>query len=77
MAIGTEFGSRHALHERNFFGNHENIRTERVQVAEMVGQTAQHQGFAEQCLVEHDLNGWTVSDPIDPGDISIVVKDVR
>jgi 4-hydroxyphenylacetate 3-monooxygenase len=29
-AIGTEFGSRHALYERNYFGNHENIRTEVV-----------------------------------------------
>ena len=25
-AIGTEFGGRHELYERNYAGNHENIR---------------------------------------------------
>ena len=27
-AIGTEFGGRHELYERNYFGNHESIRFE-------------------------------------------------
>ncbi len=27
-AIGTEFGGRHELYERNYAGNHENIRME-------------------------------------------------
>ena len=27
-AIGTEFGGRHELYERNYFGNHESIRVE-------------------------------------------------
>ena len=27
-AVGTEFGGRHELYERNYAGNHENIRIE-------------------------------------------------
>ena len=33
-AIGTEFGGRHELYERNYFGNHESIRFETLMVAE-------------------------------------------
>ena len=32
-AIGTEFGGRHELYERNYFGNHESIRFETLLVA--------------------------------------------
>jgi len=28
-------------------------------------------GFAEQCMAEYDLNGWTVPDLIDPDDLSL------
>jgi hypothetical protein len=27
-------------------------------------------GFAEQCMGEYDLDGWTVPDLINPGDLS-------
>jgi 4-hydroxyphenylacetate 3-monooxygenase len=40
-AMGTEFGGRHALYERNYFGNHENIRTEVVSAAEHMGRAKQ------------------------------------
>ena len=30
--------------------------------------------FAEQCLAEYDLEGWTVPDLIDPIDVSLVGK---
>ena len=40
-AIGTEFGGRHELYERNYFGNHESIRFETLLVAEAMGQTHQ------------------------------------
>jgi 4-hydroxyphenylacetate 3-monooxygenase len=72
--IGTEFGSRHALYERNYFGNHENIRTEVVQIAEAMGQAKKYKGFAETCMAEYDLDGWTVPDLMDPDDVSIVMK---
>jgi 4-hydroxyphenylacetate 3-monooxygenase len=75
-SIGTEFGSRHALYEPNYFGNHENIRTEVIAIADMMGQSARYKGFAEQCMAEYDLNGWTVPDLINPDDISVVMGNV-
>jgi aromatic ring hydroxylase len=41
-STGTEFGSRHALYERNYFGNHKNIRTEVIAIADMMGQSAKY-----------------------------------
>ena len=69
-AIGTEFGGRHELYERNYFGNHESIRFEVLMVADMLGQSAKYKGFAEQCMAEYDLDGWTVPDLTDPGALS-------
>ena len=75
-AMGTEFGGRHELYERNYFGNHESIRFETLMVADMMGQSAKYKGFAEQCMAEYDLDGWTVPDLINPDDISLVMKNV-
>jgi 4-hydroxyphenylacetate 3-monooxygenase len=71
-ATGTEFGGRHMLYERNYFGNHESIRFETLFAAEAMGLTAQYKGFAEQCMAEYDLDGWTVPDLINPDDINVV-----
>jgi 4-hydroxyphenylacetate 3-monooxygenase len=76
-ALGTEFGGRHALYDRNYFGNNENIRTEVVMVAEMMGEAKKMRGFAEQCMAEYNLEGWTVPDLINPDDVSLVMKNVR
>ena len=76
-AIGSEFGGRHSLYERNYFGNHENIRTEVILVAEMMGEAKKMKGFAEQCMSEYDLDGWNVPDLINPDDISLVMKNVK
>jgi 4-hydroxyphenylacetate 3-monooxygenase len=73
-AMGTEFGGRHELYERNYFGNHESIRFEVLMVADSMGQSAKYKGFAEQCMAEYDLDGWTVPDLINPNDISAVMK---
>ena len=73
-AMGTEFGGRHELYERNYFGNHESIRFETLMVADMTGQSAKYKGFAEQCMAEYDLDGWTVPDLINPDDINLVMK---
>jgi 4-hydroxyphenylacetate 3-monooxygenase len=72
-AVGTEFGGRHELYERNYFGNHESIRFEVLTVADMLGQSAKYKGFAEQCMAEYDLDGWTVPDLINPDDINIIM----
>jgi len=73
-ATGSEFGGRHELYERNYFGNHESIRFETLMVADATGATSLYKGFAEKCMAEYDLDGWTVPDLINPDDISIVKK---
>jgi 4-hydroxyphenylacetate 3-monooxygenase len=73
-AIGTEFGGRHELYERNYFGNHESIRFETLMVADMSGASARYKGFAEKCMAEYDLDGWTAPDLINPDDISVIMK---
>ena len=62
-SIGTEFGGRHELYERNYSGNHENVRAELLFAARLAARAARRlKGFAEQCLAEYDLDGWTVPD---------------
>jgi len=73
-AIGSEFGGRHELYERNYFGNNESIRFETLLVAEVTGAAKRYKGFAEKCMAEYDLDGWTVPDLINPDDISAVMK---
>jgi 4-hydroxyphenylacetate 3-monooxygenase len=73
-AMGSEFGGRHELYERNYFGNHESIRFETLMVAEATGASARFKGFAEQCMAEYDLNGWTVSDLVSNEDVSALRK---
>ncbi len=73
-AIGSEFGGRHELYERNYAGNHENIRLEVLLTAMATGAADQYKGFADQCLNEYDLDGWTVPDLINPNDVNIVMQ---
>ena len=63
-AIGTEFGGRHELYERNYSGNNENIRIEALWSAQGSGLDKQLMDFAQQCMDEYDINGWTVADLI-------------
>jgi len=73
-AIGSEFGGRHELYERNYGGNHEAVRTEIVDAQEAAGLTEGYQRFAEQCLADYDLDGWTVPDLVNPDDVSVIGK---
>ncbi|MGS0628033.1 MULTISPECIES: 4-hydroxyphenylacetate 3-hydroxylase N-terminal domain-containing protein [Photorhabdus] len=65
-SIGTEFAGRHELYERNYSGNHENIRIELLLTAQESGLMDQFKGFAEQCMSEYDLHGWIGNDFIWP-----------
>ena len=76
-AMGTEFGSRHELYERNYAGNHEGIRLEVLDVATAFGQVEKYKGFAEQCMAEYDLDGWTAPDLINPDDVNLFMKKSR
>ncbi|MBB0242669.1 Pyoverdin chromophore biosynthetic protein pvcC [Streptomyces alkaliphilus] len=61
-AVGTEFGGRHELYERNYAGNHENTRVELFSSQTISGEVDEYKAFAEQCLSEYDLDGWTAPD---------------
>jgi 4-hydroxyphenylacetate 3-monooxygenase len=61
-AVGTEFGGRHELYERNYAGNHENVRTELLFAQIAGGEVDGYKAFVDQCLDEYDLSGWTVPD---------------
>jgi 4-hydroxyphenylacetate 3-monooxygenase len=73
-ALGTEFGGRHELYERNYAGASETIRVQTLQAATASGQAEQFKGFAEQCMAEYDLDGWTVPDLINPDDVNVIKK---
>jgi 4-hydroxyphenylacetate 3-monooxygenase len=73
-AIGSEFGGRHELYERNYGGNHESIRIDILAAHEAAGLTDSYRGLAEQCLAEYDLDGWTVPDLVNPDDVNMIGK---
>lgn len=75
-AVGTEFGGRHELYERNYAGNYENIRLETLLVAEAIGRANEFRAFAEQCMSEYDLDGWTVPWLHNPDDVNVPLKGV-
>ncbi|QFU93301.1 4-hydroxyphenylacetate 3-hydroxylase family protein [Amycolatopsis sp. YIM 10] len=61
-AVGTEFGGRHELYERNYAGNHENTRVELLNAQLASGEVDGYKAFVDQCMSEYDLEGWTVPD---------------
>ena len=63
-ATGTEFGGRHELYERNYAGNHEATRVELLFGQVASGQVDQYKAFADQCLSEYDVDGWTAPDMV-------------
>jgi 4-hydroxyphenylacetate 3-monooxygenase len=71
-SIGSEFGGRHELYEMNYAGNHEQIRVEALLNAEGSGAADAMRGFAEQCMAEYDLDGWTVPDLIGNDDVTFL-----
>jgi 4-hydroxyphenylacetate 3-monooxygenase len=43
------------------------VRAELLFAAQQSGLTDAMTGFAEQCMAEYDLDGWTAPDLINPG----------
>jgi 4-hydroxyphenylacetate 3-monooxygenase len=72
--LGTEFGARHELYEINYGGSTEEIRRYVLFGAMGNGNAAKFKGFAEQCMEEYDLNGWTAPDLINADDLSFHKK---
>ena len=73
-AMGTEFGGRHELYERNYAGAPETIRFLTWQMAQTNGDADRFKAFAEQCMAEYDLDGWTVPDLITPNDVNLFLQ---
>ncbi len=70
-SIGSEFAGRHELYERNYAGNHENIRLENLWIGQARGLDKELMAFADRCMGEYDLDGWTVGDLINPTDVNL------
>jgi len=71
-SIGSEFGGRHELYERTYSGSHELTRLEAWMMANGDGTVDKMKGYAEQCMAEYDLDGWTVDDLVDNSDVSLI-----
>jgi hypothetical protein len=69
-AVGSEFGGRHGLYERNYTGNYEDIRIHALMEAVNNGSADAFKNMVEQCMSEYDLDGWTDSTWINPDDVS-------
>src|SRR5690349_2997067 len=67
-SIGTEFGARHELYERNYAGNHEDIRIQAMWNARSSGALDRMIGLAEDCMADYDENGWTDPTWLNPGE---------
>ena len=39
------------------------------------GQVDRMKGFAEQCMAEYDIDGWTVPDLINSDDVNFIMKN--
>jgi 4-hydroxyphenylacetate 3-monooxygenase len=57
-AIGTEFGGRHELYERNYAGNHEDIRIQVLTGARRSGAMQAMTDLVDKCMAEYDETGW-------------------
>src|ERR1700744_4976199 len=73
-ALGSEFGGRHELYERNYAGNAEDTRRMILSSALATGDAREFTALAEQCMSEYDLDGWTMPGFVNPDDISLWTK---
>jgi hypothetical protein len=48
--------------------------TQIVDAQEAAGLTVAYRHFAEECLEEYDLDGWTGPDFVNPDDVSVIAK---
>jgi 4-hydroxyphenylacetate 3-monooxygenase len=76
-AIGSEFGGRYELYERNYADAAETIPVLTLQMAQGSGRAAEFTGFAEPCMAEYDLDAWKASDLINPDDVGLFSRKNR
>lgn len=68
--VGSEYAGRHELYERNYSGNHENIRLENLGAAQDSGSADKYIAFAEQCMADYDIDGWVNDTWVNPDDVN-------
>ena len=73
-AIGSEFGGRGELYEINWSGSTEENRIGTLGIAQAMGLADRMKDFAQTCMNEYGLDGWTAPDLINPDDVSWLVK---
>ena len=71
-AVGSEFGSRHELYERNYAGNHEAVRMQALMQARGSGALAEMEALATACMNDYDENGWVAPGYHSNADVSIL-----
>ncbi|UGY94317.1 4-hydroxyphenylacetate 3-hydroxylase family protein [Streptomyces gobiensis] len=71
-AVGTEFGGRHELYERNYGGDHEAVRFQTLGAYQASGEADALKGFVDQCMDEYDLAGWKRPDLFNPDGMTFV-----
>ncbi|MEM6664011.1 MAG: 4-hydroxyphenylacetate 3-hydroxylase C-terminal domain-containing protein, partial [Pseudomonadota bacterium] len=59
-AVGSEFGGRHELYERNYAGSNEMVRFQSIFQAMGTGKLAEMTAFADKCMSDYDEHGWQV-----------------
>ena len=57
-AIGSEFGARHTLYERNYGGSPELVRLNVVDFARDRGRMDEMAALVDACMADYDLDGW-------------------
>ncbi len=73
-ALGSEFGSRHELYERNYAGNWEEVRLNRLMGVTLSGEAEKMKALVDRCLSEYDLKGWKAPGYTNPGDVNLFRK---
>jgi len=73
-AVGSEFGGRHALYERNYFGSPDLHHWRSAMAAETDGSLGRYRDLVESFMSDYDLSGWTAPDLVNPTDISTVAR---
>lgn len=71
-SVNSEFAARHELYENNYAGSNEQVRVDPYVIGTHSGRTAAMKAFADKCMGEYDLKGWTAPDLINPDNVSTV-----
>jgi len=57
-AVGTEFGGRHELYERNYAGSWDDVRLQTYMSATRGPTMKSLEAFVDRCMSDYDESGW-------------------